>query len=169
MKSFIFALLLGFSIISNAQNKVIGAVLSSQNKGLSGVNVSIPEIHKETSTDSKGNYELNNLPLGNFKIVFSSLGFETTTKQYLSKEKITTIDVILLESVHQLDEVIVSTIFNKLQSQNVMKVAHESVKSLQQKGATTLVEGLATIPGVSQISTGTSIGKPVISHSLKMN
>ncbi len=61
-----------------------------------------------------------------------------------------------------LDEVIVSTAFNKVQSQNVMKVEHESIKSLRQKGTSTLIEGLATIPGVSQISTGTSIGKPVI-------
>lgn len=61
-----------------------------------------------------------------------------------------------------LDEIIVSTAFNKLQSQNVMKVEHQSMKSLQQKGTTTLIEGLATIPGVSQVSTGTSIGKPVI-------
>ncbi|MBP6758905.1 MAG: TonB-dependent receptor [Flavobacterium sp.] len=71
------------------------------------------------------------------------------------------------DSVHKnkpfvLDEVIVSTAFNKIQSQNVMKVEHESIKSLQQKGMTTLIEGLATIPGVSQVSTGTSIGKPVI-------
>jgi iron complex outermembrane receptor protein len=43
-----------------------------------------------------------------------------------------------------------------------MKVEHESIKTLQQKGTSTLIEGLATIPGVSQISTGTSIGKPVI-------
>ncbi|SHF77698.1 iron complex outermembrane recepter protein [Flavobacterium fluvii] len=61
-----------------------------------------------------------------------------------------------------LDEVIISTAFNKIQSQNVMKVEHESIKSLQQKGMTTLIESLATIPGVSQVSTGTSIGKPVI-------
>lgn len=61
-----------------------------------------------------------------------------------------------------LDEVIVSTAFNKLQSQNVMKVEHKSIKELQKKGSVTLIEGLATIPGVSQISTGTSIGKPVI-------
>lgn len=61
-----------------------------------------------------------------------------------------------------LDEVIVSTAFNKIQSQNVMKVEHESIKELQQKGTATLIEGLATIPGVSQVSTGTSIGKPVI-------
>jgi iron complex outermembrane receptor protein len=61
-----------------------------------------------------------------------------------------------------MDEVIVSTVFNKLQSQNVMKVEHETLKSMQQKGVVSLIEGLATIPGVSQISTGTSIGKPVI-------
>lgn len=61
-----------------------------------------------------------------------------------------------------LDEVIVSTAFNKIQSQNVMKVEHATIKELQQQGTSTLIEGLATIPGVSQISTGTSIGKPVI-------
>lgn len=71
------------------------------------------------------------------------------------------------DSIHKnkqfvLDEVIISTAFNKIQSQNVMKVEHQSIKSLQQKGMTTLIEGLATIPGVSQVSTGTSIGKPVI-------
>ncbi len=43
-----------------------------------------------------------------------------------------------------------------------MKVEQESIKSMQKKGASTLIEGLAKIPGVSQISTGTSIGKPVI-------
>jgi iron complex outermembrane receptor protein len=43
-----------------------------------------------------------------------------------------------------------------------MKVEHETIKELQQKGTATLIEGLATIPGVSQVSTGTSIGKPVI-------
>ena len=43
-----------------------------------------------------------------------------------------------------------------------MMVVHESIKNLQRKGTATLIEGLATIPGVSQVSTGTSIGKPVI-------
>ncbi len=71
------------------------------------------------------------------------------------------------DTVHEnkpfkLDEVIVSTAFNKIQSQNVMKVEHSSIKELQQNGTSTLIEGLATIPGVSQVSTGTSIGKPVI-------
>lgn len=162
MKSFLIALILGFSIVANAQNKVFGVVYDIQNKPISGVNISIPELHKETISDANGKYQLTNLPSGNFKIIFSYIGFATLSKDFSSKEKSNTIDVTLLETIHQMDEVIVSTVFNKLQSQNVMKVEHESVKTMQQKGATTLIEGLATIPGVSQISTGVSIGKPVI-------
>ena len=71
-------------------------------------------------------------------------------------------DTIHENKPFKLDEVIVSTAFNKIQSQNVMKVEHSSIKELQKKGTATLIEGLATIPGVSQVSTGTSIGKPVI-------
>lgn len=71
-------------------------------------------------------------------------------------------DTLHKDKPFTLDEVIVSTAFNKIQSQNVMKVEHSTIKELQQKGTSTLIEGLATIPGVSQISTGTSIGKPVI-------
>lgn len=71
-------------------------------------------------------------------------------------------DTVHKNKPFKLDEVIVSTAFNKIQSQNVMKVEHESIKELQKKGTSTLIEGLATIPGVSQISTGTAIGKPVI-------
>jgi iron complex outermembrane receptor protein len=36
------------------------------------------------------------------------------------------------------------------------------MKNLSRKGTSTLIEGLATIPGVSQVSTGASIGKLVI-------
>jgi iron complex outermembrane receptor protein len=162
MNSFFIALFLGFSIFSNAQNKIIGVVNDDHNQPLSGVLISIPEVHKETISDESGNYELMNLPSGKFKIVFSFIGFATQSKEVIINQKEQTINIQLLEDFHLMDEVIVSTAFRKLQSQNVMKVEHESIKSLQQKGVATLIEGLATIPGVSQVSTGTSIGKPVI-------
>jgi hypothetical protein len=55
---------------------------------------------------------------------------------------------MLEETIFEMDEVIVSTV-NKIQSQNVMKVEHESYKILTAKGDGKLIEGLATIPGVS--------------------
>jgi len=155
-------LFLGCSIFASAQNKVVGVISDKQNLPISAVNISIPELHKETISDENGKYFFSNLPSGNFRIVFSFIGYETQSKPFSVNQKEIRIDVTLEETIHQMDEVIVSTAFNKLQSQNVMKVEHQSVKSLQQKGTSTLIEGLAKIPGVSQISTGTSIGKPVI-------
>lgn len=162
MKSFFMTLLLGFSVVASAQNKIVGVISDTQNRPISNINISIPEIHKDASSNELGNYELSNLPSGTFSIVFSMVGFETQSKKVTINQKEISLNIVLQETVHQMDEVVISTAFNKLQSQNVMKVAHQSVKSLQQKGTATLIEGLATIPGVSQISTGTSIGKPVI-------
>lgn len=162
MKSFLLALLLGFSLLVSAQNKVVGTILDQQNQPIAGATISIPELHKETVSSEKGTYSFNNLPTGNFKILFSFIGFETLTKAFDIQQKEVILNVVLAETVHQMDEVIISTAFNKLQSQNVMKVEHQSLKLLSQKGTSTLIEGLATIPGVAQVSTGTSIGKPVI-------
>jgi iron complex outermembrane receptor protein len=162
MKPFYTALLLVLTIIASAQNKITGTISDKENKALPNVIVSIPEIHKETISDENGKYVLNNLPKGNFKIVFSMIGYGTKIVSTGILDKEITLNISLEESVIHMDEVIVSTVFNKLQSQNVMKVEHETLKSMQQKGTATLIEGLATIPGVSQVSTGTSIGKPVI-------
>lgn len=162
MKSLYMALLLGLSLFAHAQNKLSGTVSDAGGKAVGGATVSLPEIHKETVSDENGKYSFNNLPNGTFKIIFSFIGYETQTQTQVFSGTAVVLDASLAESTQHMDEVIVSTAFNKLQSQNVMKVEHIGMKGLKQKGAATLVEGLATIPGVSQISTGTSIGKPVI-------
>jgi iron complex outermembrane receptor protein len=162
MKKIIIILILGFSAMIQAQNMVSGTVTNIENQPIKGVSIYVPELHKGTTTDDNGKYTLTNLPNGSLKLNFVFVGFSNQNKaiQKLQKENI--LNVMLEETIFEMDEVIVSTAFNKIQSQNVMKVEHESIKSLQQKGTATLIEGLATIPGVSQVSTGTSIGKPVI-------
>lgn len=162
MKKLIFILFLGFPAIINAQNKIIGTITDIQNHRIKGVAVYISELHKSSETDENGAYLINNVPNGFHKITFSLIGFITQIKTVYIQNGENKLDIILEPTLFQMDEVIVATSFHKLQSQNVMKVEHESIKSLQNKGAATLIEGLATIPGVSQIATGTSIGKPVI-------
>ena len=162
MKKIILTLFVGFSALLHAQNKISGTITNKENQPLKGVAIFVPDLHKSSSTDENGNYSINNLPLGNIKIAFSALGFGTQNKTIAVQNGENKLDFILEATAFQMDEVIVATAFNKLQSQNVMKVEHESIKELQQKGTATLIEGLATIPGVSQVSTGTSIGKPVI-------
>ena len=47
-----------------------------------------------------------------------------------------------------MEEVILSTPFHKLQSENVMKVEQQRVSNLKQRGAVTLAEGITNIAGV---------------------
>ncbi|WP_281227570.1 TonB-dependent receptor [Flavobacterium aquiphilum] len=162
MKRYIVALFLGLTAFLQAQNSITGKVTDSKNNSLAGVIVDASDLHKSTKTDENGVYTLTALPNGNLTLVFSSVGFATQNKKIEKVQNTQTLDVVMEELAFQMDEVIVSTPFSKLQSQNVMKIDRESVKTMQEKGSATLIEGLATIPGVSQVSTGTSIGKPVI-------
>jgi len=162
MKRYILALFLGLSTFIYAQNSVSGKVTDSKNNPLIGVTVDASDLHKSTKTDENGVFTLNELPNGDVTLIFSYVGFATKSKKIVKVQNTQTLNIVLDEQAFQMDEVIVSTPFSKLQSQNVMKVDRESIKSMQSKGSATLIEGLATIPGVSQVSTGTSIGKPVI-------
>ncbi|WP_318641509.1 TonB-dependent receptor [Flavobacterium ardleyense] len=162
MKYFFLALFLGFSVMALSQNKISGIITDSDKLPLAGVSIYAPAIQASTTSDANGFYSFSRIPSGKISFIFSYVGFTTLQRDFQVSEDGIQADIILQEDVHLMDEVIISTAFNKLQSQNVMKVEHESIKSLQQKGITTLIEGLTTIPGVSQISTGASIGKPVI-------
>ena len=161
-KQLLVALFIGFTTIIQAQISISGNVTDTKNQPIKGVSVYATELHKGTTTDETGKYSFTNLPNRALKLSFSFAGFGIQNKTIDPVENQNTLNVVLEEVIFQMDEVIVSTAFNKLQSQNVMKVEHQTIKSLQQKGVATLIEGLATIPGVSQVSTGTSIGKPVI-------
>ena len=162
MKKILIALFIGFSAFVNAQNKISGKITDKDNNPIKGVNIFVSELHKSSETDEKGTYSINNVPNGTIKITYTLLGFTSQNKTLLLQNGENKLDIVLEPTLFQMDEVIVATSFHKLQSQNVMKVDHESMKSLQQKGAVTLIEGLETLPGISQISTGASIGKPVI-------
>ena len=162
MKTILKALFLLGCISVTAQNTLTGTITDVHENPIVGVDIYTTEFHKGTVSDNNGKYTLKNLPNGKIKITFSFIGFETQTEIIEFKSKNKTLNIFLQESVFTIDEVIISTPFNKLQSENVMKVEHLTAAAIKKTGAPTLMTGLERIAGVSQISTGTSIGKPVI-------
>jgi len=147
---------------TNAQNSISGKITDNQNNPLEKVQIYIEETHKGTVTSKEGTYGFKNLPNGKIKITYTYLGYKTVVKTIDINSENIVINIQLKESFFQIDEIIVSTPFNKLQSENVMKVERLSAVAIRKLGNTTLSEGITNIAGVSQISTGTSIGKPVI-------
>ncbi|WP_452230287.1 MULTISPECIES: TonB-dependent receptor [unclassified Lacinutrix] len=162
MKSFIkiFLLLLATNIY--AQNSINGTILNSETKeGIAFANIYFPQLEKGTTTNADGIFTLNNLPNGNYKILVSYVGFETFS-QTITLPLEENLEINLNASAIEMEEVIVSTPFHKLQSENVMKVEQRKVSDLKKNGAINLSQGITNIPGVEGVSTGISISKPVI-------
>ncbi len=145
-----------------AQNSIKGKVIDANtNKGLAFVNIYFTGLEKGTSTNENGDFSLNNLPSGNYSILISYIGYKTQSIDVTipNSENLT---ISLEPSAIEMESVIISTPFHKLQSENVMKVEQVSVKDLNSNGALNLAQGITNIAGVENVSTGMSIGKPVI-------
>lgn len=148
---------------ANSQNSLTGTIISKNLNEPLLATVYIPQLEKGTTSDFDGNYIVNNIPDGNYNVVYSALGYATVSRKILfTKGKTITKAIQLDESAVEMEEVIISTPFHKLQSENVMKVERVSTESLNASGAVTLAEGIQNIAGVDVISTGVGIGKPVI-------
>jgi iron complex outermembrane recepter protein len=161
----ILCLLVVFFIYTtvSSQNSLTGNITSKNTNEPVPATIYIPQLEKGTVADFDGNYTLINIPDGSYNIVFSSLGFATISKKInFSNGKNVTENLEMQESAVEMEEVIVSTPFHKLQSDNVMKVERISTEDLNASGAVTLADGIKNIAGVDIISTGTGIGKPVI-------
>jgi iron complex outermembrane receptor protein len=164
MKQFYISMLLALTpLFIHAQNTLSGNISDSENnQSLEQVSVYIPQLEKGTVTDANGNYLLKDLPEGTYKLVISYLGYETYSISLDINSGTNTFDYAMGPSAIEIDEVVLSTPFHKLQRENVMKVEQKSIAELKSNGAMTLADGISNIAGVSSVSTGVGIGKPVI-------
>jgi len=162
MKYFLNCLLIIATANVFSQNTLKGNIKDKQtNSTIAFANVYFPELEKGTISDEQGSFEFSNLPNGNYKLVVSVIGYETYSNQ-ISLPTTEVFEISLAPSAIEMEEIIISTPFHKLQSENVMKVEQQKIADLKANGLITLSEGITAIPGVENISTGQSIGKPVI-------
>ncbi|MBT8294048.1 MAG: carboxypeptidase-like regulatory domain-containing protein, partial [Eudoraea sp.] len=163
MKYIFSILFISFYFNTNAQCTLRGNISAEDSSSpLEQVSVYLPQIEKGSVTGDNGEYAMNNLPVGTYKIIASFMGYQTFSSEITLTEGINTLDIVLLPSAIEMEEVIVSTPFHKLQRENVMKVEQAKVVALRKMGAITLADGITNIPGVESVSTGIGIGKPVI-------
>lgn len=134
MKSLFIYVLLGFSTWAYTQNQISGKVSdSTTGEPLPFVEIYIPLLEKGTVSDANGQFTLSNLPGGSVKVIIRLLGYETQnfTVNTLNKEEL---NVQLSPTLFEMNEVVVSTPFQRLQSENVMKIEKTSVAELMKSG-----------------------------------
>ena len=162
MKSLLPLFFLFFLLKAQGQNSLSGTI-SVQDKNQSmQATVYFPQLEIGTLSDFDGKFSIVNIPNGLYKVVFSSLGYKTKIIEIQFNGSAIIKNIALEETAIEMEEIIISTPFHKLQGDNVMKVERKNVEQLKAQGAITLAEGITDIPGVESITTGTGIGKPVI-------
>ena len=116
----------------------------------------VPLLDVYTFTDDNGMFSIETQ--GAKSIVVSILGYETQEVMLETKH----ILISLHPSIFEMEEVVVSTPFSNLRNQNTITVSTLNTESIQEHGAAVLADALQRIPGVSTLSTGQGIAKPVI-------
>jgi len=115
-----------------------------------------------TITDIDGNYILQNVPEGEQTFLFSYVGSDITLRTVNIKAGETIVLNVNLSGNTSLEEVVVSVPGSKLQKDLVVNVEKRQLAEINYATSNTLAESITNLNGVSQNSTGNSIGKPVI-------
>ncbi|MFT4603889.1 MAG: iron complex outermembrane receptor protein [Rhodothermales bacterium] len=158
------SLLILQSVPANAQS-VFGVVSESDGSALSGVQIVVDGTTRGTVSMEDGQYRLDKLLPGPVRLSFRFIGFRTEERLVeVPSDAGVRLDVVMEAEVLRVDEVVVTA---EGQEEAMLKRSTRSVivldaLALEEIRGQTLGEMLSTLPGVTSLSTGPSISKPVI-------
>ncbi|WP_432709575.1 TonB-dependent receptor, partial [Pedobacter sp.] len=148
------------TVLIQFKGKVIDA---ETQQGLPGAVISIPDLRVAAVTNADGEFTLKNIPgQGSFLIQIRYMGYETLTRM-VDFSNIETSTFSLKQSVIEGREVVITgTATSSNSRKNSTSISTVSKAELLAHPSTNLVDALSRVPGVSQITTGNGISKPVI-------
>ena len=144
-----------------AQGGIKGAVVDARSQApLVGVSIYLPDFKMGTTTDSTGRFHLANTPASKVLLQSSFVGYRTSVVEVFRNSEV----LIKMEpAATEINEVVVTGMSKSSEQKRVASpVAVVSQKMLTQISSTNIIDALSVQPGISQITTGAGISKPVI-------
>jgi iron complex outermembrane recepter protein len=131
-------------------------------EALPGASIYISDDKIGTIADGEGKYVLTNIPIGHHVVEISHLGYNTIVEHIEINnniEKNFSLSPVVLEN----REVIVTGVSGPTNMRKApVPVTVVKKTALLQSAATNIIDALSHVPGVSQLSSGPSVSKPVI-------
>ena len=156
--------MLGFVANAQAQRaELSGLVLNDNGVPAQWVSVRIKNSEVGGRTNNEGRFSLKGVPKGRQTVVFGLVGFgQEEVPVFIRENQNNTIEVIIKESFHELEEVEVfgrkDTMPDKLDmitriplrpSEQIQSISIISDKLIQEQGALTLTDAVRNVPGVT--------------------
>jgi iron complex outermembrane recepter protein len=132
------------------------------NAPLADVTVYFTDIKVGVSTKADGSFSISNIPEGRHLVEISHIGFTTIAEQ-VDVSGDTKRDYVLMKTAVENDAVVITGAGAATQlRKSPFQVALLKKEDFLQSSSTNIIEALAKQPGVSTLSTGPAISKPVI-------
>ncbi|GAB3331395.1 TonB-dependent receptor [Hymenobacter humi] len=140
-----------------------GRVLdAATGEGLPGANVVFVDLKRGTATGPDGSFSFANLPRGRFTVQIRSLGYNTVT-QTVDTGTGQPLEAKLAVAATEIGQVVVTGVSQATElRRSPIPTSIVDHTRLNQTAGSNLVDAIAHTPGVSQITTGAAISKPVV-------
>lgn len=155
-------------ILLNAQNAIRGRVTDAEDgTPVFGASIYISELKTGASTDTLGNFLIRNVPIGTFLAEVRMIGYASqaimVTAQGYDAPGVPGADIKLVKTPAEYHPVIITGVSGAAERmRNPVPMTLQTRDHILQHGATNAVSALAELPGISVVSTGNAISKPVI-------
>jgi iron complex outermembrane receptor protein len=158
----VLILLLFSSASLYAGNVLKGKVTDPKGVALPGAIVEITDLKTGAAADSVGNYRINNLPNGSYLVEIHDIGYATLTILVNIQGDVTK-DFVLKESVIEKNEVVVTgSSLATEERKSITPIQSVSIKQMHENISSNVIDAISNLPGVTAITTGPSVSKPVI-------
>ncbi len=161
----LFIPILSFAKIHSENEKTsLSGIITDHATGetLPGVNIYIPDLKTGTISNFDGTYKIENLPSSKVLVQVTLTGYKLIS-EIIDLEVTNTHDFVLEEAVNELHEIVVTGLTNSSEK-NRTPTPISSIPRIEllQNTSTNIMDAIARQPGMSQVTTGVGISKPVI-------
>ncbi|HJT74212.1 MAG TPA: TonB-dependent receptor [Chitinophaga sp.] len=148
---------------NDAGNSLSGTITDkSSNNPLPGATVYLPDLHVGASANAQGQYEIKNLPKGKYLVEVHFIGYAAHT-EVVQINGATTASFVLSETLIEKNEVVITGV-NLATTLRKTPTPVSVIRKdyLDANISTNIIDAIAKLPGVNQLTTGPAISKPFI-------
>ncbi|MEO8960528.1 MAG: TonB-dependent receptor [Ginsengibacter sp.] len=139
-----------------------GTITTTSMFPLPSASVYISDLKKGSIADANGNYKINNVPSGTYLVEIKYIGYKTILQNiYFNENKVQNFSMDI--SVTEENEIVI-TGSSKATSikRNPIPIVAINKRFLQQNLSTNIIDAIAKVPGISEVTTGPNVSKPFI-------
>ncbi len=160
----IWFVMFGLIAYSQTTYKIKGKVTDQKKEPLFGAALVIHELKKGTATDSDGFFEIDNVPVGEYHLHISFLGYKCVHYNLI---KVSNSDVyrefsMQPDNVSLTEIVIEGNSIKKQKQQKTTSIEIIDNQYIEQNLNANIIKSIENLPGISSMDVGQGFSKPVI-------